>query len=262
MEKTKPLREIGVTVHSTPMEAVEFGADVAITMLTDHEAVREVAFGRDGFIRGMRRGSLWIDMSTILPEASVEHASEARGLGVGRLDAPVIGGPLPASKGELIIVVGGEKELFEGYLGLLQQMGKEVVYAGPDGSGHKMKLAFNLFLAVLATGFSEALTFAQKIGIKPVDFVATVNRTPHRNSYTENKGVLASRNQFTPTFTLRMMRKDLGLIHSESLLNNISLPLTSTVLDLYTAAVNQGLGELDYSSIVRMLQRLNGIDSQ
>lgn len=261
-EKTKPLQDLGVSVHSSPIEAVEYGADVAITMLTDQDAVREVAFGRDGFIRGLRRGSLWIDMSTILPEASVDHAREAEKLGVERLDAPVIGGPLPASRGELIIVVGGKRTLFDRYLGLLEQMGKEVAYIGPDGSGHKMKLAFNLFLAVLATGFSEALTFAQKIGIEPADFVATVNKTPHRNSYTENKGVRVSRNEFSPTFTLRMMRKDLALIHSESLLNNISLPLTSTVLDLYTAAMNQGLAELDYSSIVMMLQRLNGINTR
>ena len=259
MEKAKALGEKGARIHPTPSEAVGSGVDVVITMLTDQDAVHEVALGPHGFLPKMKKGSLWIDMSTILPEASIKHAAEAERFGVERLDAPVIGGPQLAAKGELILVVGGKDDVFEKYAGFLEELGMEVFHMGPEGTGHKMKLAFNLFLGIVATGFSEALVFAQKIGISPQDFVSVVNKTHHRSGYTENKGARVARNDFTPTFTLSMMRKDLALVQTEALISGISLPVASSVFDLFTAASNQGFAEQDYSSIVRMIQKTNGI---
>ena len=258
-ERAKPLEEKGAMIHSTPGDAAASGVDVVITMLTDHKAVGEVALGRDGFLQRMKKDSVWIDMSTILPEASIDHATECEKRGIDRLDAPVLGGPQPASRGELVLVVGGRKDVFNKYLSFLEQLGNEVVYVGPAGAGHKMKLAFNLYLAIQSAGLSEALTLAQKIGIGAKEFVDVVNKTPHKNSYTQTKGPRICRNDFTPTFTLKMMRKDLALIQDEAIIKKISLPVTSTVLALYTAAMNQGLAELDYSSIAMTLHKINGI---
>jgi 3-hydroxyisobutyrate dehydrogenase len=258
-EKTKPLAEIGAIIHSTPRDAVEGDVNVVITMCTDQDAVQDVALGKDGFLPNMTKESLWIDMSTILPEASTAHAAECEKRGVERLDAPVIGGPELAGRGELVIVVGGKQDVYSKHLNFLKQLGKEVILAGPPGTGHKMKLAFNLYLADLAAGFSEALVFAEKLGIKASDFVGVVNKTNHRNSYTEVKGVRVSKNEFTPTFTLKMIHKDLGLIVNEAILNRISLPTTASAFGLYSSAMNEGLSELDYSSIAIMLRRINGI---
>jgi 3-hydroxyisobutyrate dehydrogenase-like beta-hydroxyacid dehydrogenase len=258
-EKGKRLVEKGLIAHATPREAVETGVDIVITILSDQDAVHDVALGTDGFLDGMKRGSLWIDMSTILPESSVEHASECERRGVERLDAPVIGGPQRAAKGELLVLVGGKRDVYDKHSSFLEQLGK-LVYAGSFGAGHRMKLAFNLYLAVLATGFSEALTLAQKIGVSGRDFVDVVNMTHHKNSYTETKGPRACEKDFTPTFTLKMMRKDLALVEEEKLINGISLPVAGTVSALFTAAMNEGLSELDYSSIALMLQKMNGIN--
>jgi len=256
-EKARPLIEKGLVLHSTPKEAVE-NANVVITMLSDQDAVSEVAFGANGFLDCMRVGSLWVDMSTILPEKSIEHANECDAKRVERLDAPVIGGPARAFKGELLVIVGGRRETFEKHAGFLGNFGK-VIYVGPFGSGHSMKLAFNLYLAVLSAGFSEALTLAQKLGLNGKDFVDIVNKTHHKNSYTEDKGPKVAKKDFTPTFTLEMMRKDLALVEEEKLVRRISLPVTASVLTLYTAAMNEGFSKLDYSSIAAMLEKMNGI---
>ena len=256
-EKARPLIEKGLVPHSTPKEAVE-NADVVITMLSDQDAISEVAFGANGFLDCMRVGSLWVDMSTILPEKSIEHANECDAKRVERLDAPVIGGPARAFKGELLVIVGGRRETFEKHAGFLGNFGK-VIYVGPFGSGHSMKLAFNLYLAVLSAGFSEALTLAQKLGLNGKDFVDIVNKTHHKNSYTEDKGPKVAKKDFTPTFTLEMMRKDLALVEEEKLVRRISLPVTASVLTLYTAAMNEGFSKLDYSSIAAMLEKMNGV---
>ena len=256
-EKAKPLIEKGLVPHSTPREAVE-NVDVVITMLSDQDAVSEVAFGTNGFLNVMKPGTLWVDMSTILPEKSIEHANECDAKGVERLDAPVIGGPARAFKGELLVIAGGRREVFEKHAGFLESFGR-VIYVGPFGSGHSMKLAFNLYLAVLSAGFSEALTLAQKLGLNGKDFVDVVNKTHHKNSYTEDKGPKVAKKDFAPTFTLEMMRKDLALVEEEKLVRRISLPVTASVLALYTAAMNEGFSKLDYSSIAAMLEKMNGI---
>jgi 3-hydroxyisobutyrate dehydrogenase len=258
-EKAKPLVEKGLIAHSTPREAVE-NADIVVTMLSDQDAVSEVAFGSNGFLDGVRPGSVWIDMSTILPEKSVEHAKACDAKGVERLDAPVAGGPERALKGELLVMVGGRREVFEKHTAFLRNFGKQVIYVGSYGSGHSMKLAFNLYLAVLATGFSEALILAEKLGIPGKEFVDLVNKTHHKNSYTENKGPMVVKRDFTPTFTLEMMRKDLALVEEEKLVKRISLPVTASVLALFTAAMNEGLSKHDYSSIAVMLEKMNGLD--
>jgi len=260
--KAKPLEAHGAIVHSTPLEAVKSGVDIVITMVTDQIVVREIALGKDGFLEGMTKGSTWIDMSTILPEASIEHAAECNKRGIERLDAPVLGGPQLAAKGDLVIIVGGTKETYTKHLVFLRQLGKEVIHVGPQGAAHKMKLAYNLYLAILACGFSEALTFAEKLGIKGEDFVSVVNKTHHKTAYTERKGMRVVNNDFTPTFTLGMMRKDLALVQNEATTYNMSLPVTSSVLNLYTTATNQGLTDSDYSAIALAIRKINGIDNQ
>ena len=256
-EKARPLVENGLVACPTPREAVE-DAEVVITMLSDQDAVSEVAFGANGFLNVMKPGSLWVDMSTILPEKSVEHAHSCDAKGVQRLDAPVVGGPVRAFRGELLVIVGGRREVFEKHVAFLENFGR-VIYVGPFGAGHSMKLAFNLYLAVLSAGFSEALTLAQKLGLNGEDFVDVVNKTHQKNSYTEDKGPKVAKRDFTPTFTLEMMRKDLALVQEEQLIRRVSLPVTASVLELYTAAMNQGFSKLDYSSIAAMLEKMNGI---
>ncbi|MGA3404181.1 MAG: NAD(P)-dependent oxidoreductase [Candidatus Bathyarchaeia archaeon] len=262
ISRARPLEARGAIIHSTPVEAVKSGVDIVITMVTDQNVIREIALGKDGFLEGIAKGSAWIDMSTILPEASIEHAAECNKRGIERLDAPVLGGPQLAATGDLVIIVGGTEGTYMKHLDFLRQMGKEVIYIGPEGAGHKLKLAYNLYLAILASGFSEALVFAEKLGIKGKDFVNVVNKTHHKTGYTEAKGMKVVNNDFTPTFTLGMMRKDLALVQDEAIAYNMSLPVASSVLNLYTSAMNQGLTESDYSSIAVAIRKINGISNQ
>jgi 3-hydroxyisobutyrate dehydrogenase len=257
--KAEPLEARGAIVHKTPIDAVKAGVDIVVTMVTDQDAFREIAFESDGFLQGMSKGTAWIDMSTISPEASIEHAAECERRGIERLDAPVIGGPQLIAKGEVLVIVGGEEETYRKHSGFLHQIGREVMYMGPEGAGHKMKLAFNLYLAIMATGFSEAMTFAQKLGLTPEAFADVVNKTPHKNRYTETKGPRVIKNDFTPSFTLKMIRKDLALVQNEVTAHKMSLPTAGAVHALFTAGMNQGLSESDYSSIVLTIRKLNGI---
>src|SRR5271167_3243429 len=155
-QKAEPLVAKGAIFHSSPKELAS-SVDIVMTSLTDQDAIDNVALGENGFLNSMRKGSLWIDLSTIDPVASVRHAEAAKKAGVDRLDAPVVGSEDLASKGELVILVGGRNEVFQKYQGFLNELGMTVAYLGSDGNGHKMKLDVNLYLGLMGEAFCEAL---------------------------------------------------------------------------------------------------------
>jgi 3-hydroxyisobutyrate dehydrogenase-like beta-hydroxyacid dehydrogenase len=257
--RMNPLVELGAIPHRTPGELGQ-RVDIAITMVTDEKAVEDIALGQNGLLEGMKPGSLWIDMSTIDPDASLRHAQECATRGVLRLDAPVMGGPRLAREGALTVLVGGRRDVYEAHQQLIRQLGREVIYLGGDGSGHRMKLALNLYLALKSVIFAEALTFAQKLGFEPGTFVEALNRTHLKSGFTETKGVSVSRGEFSPTFPLRMMMKDILLADEQTKRHGMALLLTGLARQLYSAASMQGLSELDYSAITLLVQRLNGVD--
>ena len=244
----------GAVPHETPGD---LGArvDVAITMLTDHAAVESVAFGDHGLLAAMKEGARWIDMSTIDPDASVRHAEEARRRGIRRLDAPVMAGPRVVAAGEAVIFVGGDRQTYEESLQVFRALGKEIAFLGGPGSGHRMKLAMNLYLALTNLAYAEALAFAEKQGIARTAFAETLNRTLLASGWTRGKGVSAAKGTFEPTFSLALMRKDLLLADAQARRHGLSLPMTATAKAAYESAGD--LDALDYSAMALFVQRQN-----
>jgi len=118
----------------------------------------------------------------------IRHAELAKESGVDRLDAPVVGSEDLASKGELVILVGGMVDVFQKYQNFLGELGKTIEYLGAPGNGHKMKLNVNLYLGLIGESFSEALVLSLKQGFEANTFVGIINKTPHRNTFSEIKG--------------------------------------------------------------------------
>src|SRR5213594_1584834 len=169
-EKLRELISKGAITHPSPYELGK-SVEIVITSLTDQNAVDSVVMGDDGALRGMKKGALWIEMSTIDPDASIRQAEQAKRAGVDRVDAPVIGNPNMAAKGNLSLLVGGDESVFEKNREFLNQLGSTVIYLGKPGSGHKMKLILNLFLGTISLAFSESFVLSQKLGFEPRAFV-------------------------------------------------------------------------------------------
>lgn len=257
-EKAQPLVKKGATFHSTPRDLASV-ADVIMTSLTDEAAVDSVAYDEDGFLNGAKKGALWIDLSTIDPSASLKHSEAAKQAGLDRLDTPVVGSKELASKGELIILVGGNHEVFEKYENFLKELGKSIIYLGSDGNGHKMKLAINLHLGLLAESFSESLAFSQKLGFDTKTFVETINKTPVGNYISQGKGPKIVEGNFEPAFSLNNLFKDLKLINTQITKTGAVLPMTKVAMEEYSRAVQNGDGQKDFSVIALEIQRKNGL---
>jgi 3-hydroxyisobutyrate dehydrogenase-like beta-hydroxyacid dehydrogenase len=249
----------GAVAHPSPMDLGK-SVDMVITSLTDQDVVDSLVMGDSGSLRGMKKGVLWIEMSTIDPDASIREAEQAKRAGVDRLDAPVIGNPDMAAEGHISLLVGGDEYVFVKNREFLNQLGSTVIYLGKPGSGHKMKLILNLFLGTIGLAFSEAFVLSQKLGFEPNAFVDAFNRTPHKNYFSDVKGPLIAKGDYTPLFTVSMLLKDLTLAGNQATRQKVALPAGSLAKQLFTTSVNQGQGEMDFSSIALTMQKLNGIE--
>ena len=162
--KAEPLIDAGMGWAETPRELAA-GSDVLFTMLTDSRALNATAEGDDGVLVGLRPGTVWADLSTIAPDASVELGERARERGAFFLDCPVSGSPATLAAGQMSVMVGGERAAFDHVENLLGAIGPKVTYIGPNGHAILTKVAINLALVVSVTAFAEGVTLVEKAGV-------------------------------------------------------------------------------------------------
>ncbi len=255
--KARPLLEKGATWAETPRHAAE-KSDVVITMLADADAVREVLLGPEGVAASNRRDLRVIDMSTISPADSVVIAHEIAARGMIMIDCPVSGSVRAAADATLTAIVGGDPEVLEQVRPVLQAMTKNVFHMGPNGMGCYMKLVNNVVLAATLGGFAEAFVLGKKAGLPPARMLEVILQGSARCPLLEFKGKAIVERNLTPTFALRLMKKDLGLALDTANEVKAPMPITALLNELHQAAIAGGLGDEDFSAVVRVFEGLAG----
>jgi 3-hydroxyisobutyrate dehydrogenase-like beta-hydroxyacid dehydrogenase len=162
--KAQPLIDAGLGWAATPRELAET-SDVLFTMLTDSRAIEATSEGDDGLLAGLRRGTVWADLSTIAPDVSVSLAERASGRGASFLDCPVSGSPATLAAGQMSVMVGGDRAAFDHITDVLHAIGPKVTYIGPSGHAILTKVAINLALVVSVTAFAEGVALVEKAGV-------------------------------------------------------------------------------------------------
>ncbi|MGD9100933.1 MAG: 2-hydroxy-3-oxopropionate reductase [Anaerolineae bacterium] len=249
----------GATPASNPREVAE-ASDVVITCLPDSPDVKRVVLGPDGIVHGARPGLIYIDMSTISPPITRQIAAQLAEVGVAMLDAPVSGGDIGAQKGTLSIMVGGPKEVFDACLPILQVMGKQITHIGDSGAGQTTKACNQVVVAATMAGMGEALVLAAKSGVDPARVVEAIRGGAARCWALEVRAPQILRRDLQAGFKAYMQYKDLNIVLDTGRAEQVSLPVTATVRELYTAMLAAGRGELDNSAVVTVLEDLAGVE--
>lgn len=251
--KTNDLVKKGAKAASSLSEAVD-KADIVLTMLPDPGVVEKIATGKEGFLNWMQKGALWINTSTVNPSFAEEMDAEAASCGVRYLDAPVSGSKMPAEKGELIFLAGGEKEDVEKAMPLFEAMGKNTIHLGKAGMGSKMKLVINLMLAQSMLAFSEAVSLGVASGLDEKQLLGLLPDLPVSPAFLKLKRPKLESGNYETEFSLKWIHKDLHLLSQTAYENGKSLPLASLCKDLYGLAKERGMGEDDFSVIYEFVR--------
>ncbi|MEM2760670.1 MAG: NAD(P)-dependent oxidoreductase [Nitrososphaerales archaeon] len=255
-EKARTLSNLGAIVVDTP-KAVAEASNLVITVVKDAAAVEAVSFGANGIVYGKHEDLTVADMSTINPVASKAIAKRFMENGINMLDTPVMGGPKVAEEGQLVLMIGGNREVYEIYKNVFDVIANKTFYIGDNGSAHAMKLALNLQIAMIALALSEGITLVKGADLDPELFLQILNSTYFKTGMSENKGPKMIKNNFEATFTLEMMKKDLDTINEAAKAFNMSLPLALLANEVYADATNAGFGKLDYTGILAFIEKAN-----
>jgi len=237
-------------------------SDVVITMLPDSPEVRSAALGSGGICEGVRRGQIYIDMSTISPHTSVEVAEELGKKGVRCLDAPVSGGEIGAQKATLSIMVGGPQDLFEEVRPIFEAMGKTITLCGPHGAGQIVKACNQVQVALNLVGMAEALVLGAKSGVDPEIVLKVLSAGYAQTRVMDVRGPLVIRGDFAPGFRGRFHYKDLNIIMDTARRSHVPLPATAVAHELFSALLASGGGDLDHSAVIKVLEMMAGVEAR
>ena len=257
-ERTESFRKLDVEVVDSP-KAVAENADVLISIVSDTPDVEQVVLGENGIIHGVRKGMLYIDMSTIEAKAIQKIAGQLRNKEVDVVDAPVSGGDIGAANGTLSIMAGGSPEAFARAKPVFEVLGKNIIHVGELGAGQITKACNQIATALATQGVIEALSLAQKAGVD-VDKVRDAMLGGFANSKAlDIAGGKMIRRDFTPGFKTVLYRKDLNIALQTG--KSLSVPLagTSLVASEMDALLAQDKGELDFSALIQIAEQLAGL---
>jgi 3-hydroxyisobutyrate dehydrogenase-like beta-hydroxyacid dehydrogenase len=253
-DRAADLVERGMTWHKTPRE-VAAAVEVIISMVTDDAALAAITSGPDGITAGLTPGTVYIDMSSVSPHASVQTAELVRTAGADMLDAPVSGSIPQAEAGTLAIMVGGDEETFERVEPLLRVLGATITRVGDNGAGVTLKLAINISLAVQVLAFSEGLLLAERGGIDPELAADVMAGSPIGSPMLKARVPLLLDLPDTAWFPIRLMHKDIRLALDEARQLGIRLPSAAAVDAVLNDATDLGYAERDIAGIREVLAR-------
>jgi 3-hydroxyisobutyrate dehydrogenase-like beta-hydroxyacid dehydrogenase len=251
--KADELMEQGARRGANPRETAA-QADVLITIVSDPPALEQVLWGADGALGALRRGSAYIDSSTISPDLARKVAAACEERGIEFLDAPVTGGDWGAKAGELVFMIGGKPETLERVKPMLEAMGKRFFLLGPNGAGQTVKLAMNLILALQVEALAEALALVTAAGLPGERLIEVLQSTMARSGVLDVKAPLILKNEFPRSFPLRLMHKDMRLALELARQQGLTLPAAAASFATYSAVKESSTDDPDYAAVARYWQ--------
>lgn len=247
----------GAVVCKSPAEAAS-EASIVITMLPDGSVVRDAVSGDNGILKGIKKGSLYVDCSTVEPKLAQELSQIAKENDIRFLDAPVSGGVTGAEAATLTFMVGGPKKDVDYVEPVLLRAGARLFHCGDYGAGQAAKLCNNLLLASSMIATAEAMNLGIKLGLDPKVLNSIVNTSTGRCWSSETYNPVPGLNQNVPSsvdyeggFFVKLVAKDLNLAENAAIGCDAPLPLTAASHQIFRTMMAHGYATKDFSSVYK-----------
>ena len=231
-------------------------ADVVLSSLPHDDALLAVG---DQVARHARRSAIYIDTSTVSQHASSDVGKRCAQVGIRHLRATVSGNNHMADAARLTVMVSGPRDAYDAMLPLLRLLGPTHFWLGDGEQARLMKLVVNLMIAQTSAMLAEALALGSKGGLGWKDMFAVLTASAVGSPILQAKAVQLAERDFTPTFTVEQMIKDLGLILEAGAHAHVPLPQAAATLQLMHAAMAQGFGAEDYAAIIKAVEQASGL---
>jgi len=256
--KTAPLKAKGAAVAASA-EAVAAEVERTIVIVETTAQAEAVIVGDKGILGSAQAGHIVLCMATIDPFAARAIAERLAARGIAMLDAPVSGGTGRAQSGELSVIVGGERAVFDKCQDLFAAMGNRSFHVGPLGSGLAMKLVNNMLVQVNTVAVAEALVLGVKAGLDPQMIYDVVRVSTGASAAWELRVPRILAGDYEPGGTVDISYKDQELETAFAKRLGVPVLLANVTQQVYQMARAQGLNKQDGSAVVKIYERLAGV---
>jgi len=258
-EKAQALIKAGMRFADTPRAAAS-ASEIVFSIVTDAAAVKEVALGPDGIIAGLKPGGVYVDMSTIAPDASRAVAKAFADKGLAMLDAPISGSPVTLAQGNASVMVGGDKAAFERVKDVLHAIGPKVTHIGASGLAVQMKISVNLLLMVEVIAFGEAVALAEKGGVTREIAVDAILKSVAASPVLGYRGpfILEGKMPAVPLADVTLQQKDMLLALEQGRTLGSPVPLAAAANEMMNACRGLGIDHHDFVTAHEVYRRLGG----
>jgi 3-hydroxyisobutyrate dehydrogenase-like beta-hydroxyacid dehydrogenase len=259
-EKAQPLLKRGMLWADSPRQLAS-AADVVFSIVTDSAAVKALALGPDGIISGLRKGGIYLDMSTIDPEASRAVGAEFTKAGLTMMDAPISGTTLTIGQGKASVMVGGDKEAFDRVQPVLLAIGPKVTYIGAQGLAVQLKVALNMTLVIEVIGFCEGVALAEKGGVPREVAVDAMLKSVVASPVIGYRAPLILEGHISDATygDVNLQQKDMLLALTLGRRMGVPVPLGAAANEMLNACRGLGLDHHDFVTVYEVYRRLGGM---
>jgi 3-hydroxyisobutyrate dehydrogenase len=244
---------LGAKWAASPAEAAG-NADAVITCLPSPKASDAVVNGERGVFSALKRGGTWIEMSTTDQNEIARIAKLAAAKGIDVLEAPVTGGVHRAAAGEISVLVGGDKKVFNAHRAALEAMGGEIFHMGPLGSAAVIKVITNMLAFIHLVAAGEALMLAKRGGLDLAQAFAAIKASSGNSFVHETESQVILNGSYNIGFTMDLACKDLGFALDFGRKFGVPLELAGLTEQTFIRARQQFGGEAWSSMVVKLLE--------
>lgn len=236
------------------IQSIAKQCDVIISMVPKNEHVREVV---KNLLPEIKKGTIYIDMSTISPDVSIELSKKIKDAGSIMMDIPVVKSQGAAISGNLGIYVGGDEETYKKIRPILECMGKpnEIIYYGDNGKGLAMKMCHNMLVGIIQNGVNEMIVMAKAAGIDYDKIHPGIAAGGGQNFYLDAKAEPIKKGDFTARFSFGNMHKDMHLILEFAEKLGLDLQAAKRVAEIYDNGIRD-LASEDFSATIKIMEKM------
>jgi 3-hydroxyisobutyrate dehydrogenase-like beta-hydroxyacid dehydrogenase len=259
-EKAEPLLKRGMLWADSPRQLAS-GSDVVFSIVTDSAAVKALALGENGIISGLRKDGVYLDMSTIDPEASRAVGAEFSTAGLTMMDAPISGTTLTIGQGKASVMVGGDRTTFDRVQPVLLAIGPKVTYIGAQGLAVQLKVALNMTLVIEVIGFCEGVALAEKGGVPREVAVDAMLKSVVASPVISYRAPLILEGHISDATygDVNLQQKDMLLALTLGRRMGVPVPLGAAANEMLNACRGLGLDHHDFVTVYEVYRRLGGM---
>ena len=248
-KKAELLLAKGAKWAETPAE-VAASSEVVITIVGYPKDVEDVYLGPNGILE-TKKGGYVVDMTTSSPILAKRIFKEAKAKGIAALDAPVSGGDIGARNGQLVIMVGGERQAFNELKPLFELMGRTIRYFGEAGAGQYTKMVNQIAIASGMVGVAEAVAFAKKAGLDVTEVIETISGGAAASWTLSNLAPRMNRGDTAPGFYIKHIIKDMKIALECAEEMHLELPGLTLAKRLYDQLSARGMEDCGTQTLIQ-----------